>query len=57
MDEAVYGLGRLSNTHSVECYLCRCVVLTGGAIKLIMSEDGLDYSWLCPPCKEANPQL
>ena len=57
MDEAVEGLRRLKNTHPVKCHLCLCVVLAGGAIKLMMSEDGLDYAWLCPPCKEKNPQL
>ena len=57
MDEAWNGLRRLTNTHPVKCYLCLAVVLTGGGSKLMMSEDGLDYAWLCPPCKEANPQL
>ncbi len=50
MDEAVEGLRRLKNTHPVKCFCCKSVVLAGGAVKFLLSEDGLDYDWLCPPC-------
>jgi hypothetical protein len=45
---------RLNNTHPVECVYCGHVVLAGRARKRMMSEDGLDYDWVCPPCYEQN---
>jgi len=55
MDNLAYsGHKRLNNTHPVECVYCGHVVLAGGARKRMMSEDGLDYDWVCPPCYEQN---
>lgn len=45
---------RLSNTHPVKCVYCDAVVLAGGARKHMMSEDGMDYDWVCPPCHDKN---